>query len=264
MHEQHRERLRDRILGHGLESLADHELLEFYLFYAIPRADTNGLAHELLRRFGSLNAVLEASVDELQEVPGVGLRTAMLLSVPLELLRRYALGRTGPVRRYDTVSKIAGYFCGLFAGLTRERLYAMLLNSDMSLIDCVLLSEGSVNGTPVNVRRLTEAALYKHAGAVVLAHNHPKGLAVPSQSDLEMTDLLRTALAQVQVTLVEHLVVVGDRFCPILQPRYENFRSAPGSERVNEAFYAHFYNVSSDVWRAPPLFDDAPAGSRGK
>ena len=70
MHEQHRERLRDRILSHGLESLADHELLEFYLFYAIPRADTNGLAHELLRRFGSLNAVLEASVDELQEVPG--------------------------------------------------------------------------------------------------------------------------------------------------------------------------------------------------
>ena len=156
MHEQHRERLRDRILGHGLESLADHELLEFYLFYAIPRADTNGLAHELLRRFGSLNAVLEASVDELQEVPGVGLRTAMLLSVPLELLRRYALGRTGPVRRYDTVSKIAGYFCSLFAGLTRERLYAMLLNSDMPPAD---------RGSPVQARRGGGAGAQSPQGA---------------------------------------------------------------------------------------------------
>lgn len=258
MHEQHRERVRARILNHGLESLADHELLEFYLFHAIPRADTNRLAHELLQRFGSLNAVLEASVEELQTVPSVGLKTAMLLGVPLELMRRYAAGKVAPVQKYDTVSKIAEYFCRRFMGMNRERLYMMLLNSDMSLIDCVLISEGSVNSAQVDTRKLTEEAIYKRASAVVLAHNHPKGLAIPSRNDLEMTDFLRTALEHIQVTLVEHLIIVDDRFCPILQPRYENFRCPPGGRQVDRAFYEHFYNVSAETWTAAPLFDGQP------
>ena len=84
------------------------------------------------------------------------------------------------------------------------------------------------------------------------------GLAIPSRNDLEMTDFLRTALEHIQVTLVEHLIIVDDRFCPILQPRYENFRCPPGGRQVDRAFYEHFYNVSAETWTAAPLFDGQP------
>ena len=256
MHEQHRERMRFRYLQSGFDGFSTHEILEMILYYAIPRGDTNGIAHQLMERFGSLNKLFEASVEELQEVPGVGLKSAILLKTMPEMLRRYANEKDDPGERFDQVSKIAQYFCRRYIGVDHECLYMMLLDNSMTLMDCTLIAEGSVNASSAPIRVMIEKALRKKASAVVLAHNHPHGLAIPSSNDLELTDMLNTTLGAIGITLVEHLVIAGSRFCPIMQQHCGEFRCSPLSGKIESGFYHDFYDVDSEKWIAPPIFEE--------
>lgn len=257
MHEHHRKRMRERYSRSGADGFATHELLEILLFYSIPRADTNEIAHALLERFGSLRGILSASEDELQEVAGIGPKSAMLLRLITEFMRRCAEDGAAPVVRYDTVSKIAEFFCRRFIGVANEQLYMMLLNNRMNLIDCVLISEGTVNGSAVSIRKMTEQALRKNASAVVLAHNHPNGIPIPSSNDLEITEQIRSSLDVMEIVLVEHLIITDDRYCPIMRQKYADYRRSPGAKRVDSGFYQHFYDVSEEDWRAQPLFGES-------
>lgn len=182
--------MRERCLQYGFGNFATHELLEMLLYYSIPRSDTNGVAHSLLERFGSLKGVCEASVDELLLVDGVGQQSAILLRLIPELMKRYAMEDVSPREVYDSVGKLADYFVRAFIGLDHECLFMMLLNNRMNMIDCALISEGSVNSSTVPIRLMTQKSLFKKASSVVLAHNHPAGLALPSGRDIEVTETL--------------------------------------------------------------------------
>ena len=268
MHDQHRKRMRERYLKCGFDGFATHELLEFLLFYSIPRCDTNPIAHELMEHFGSLESMLEASVEELCEVQGLGPSSAMLLKLIPELMRRYAEERVVPTQRYDAVSKIAQYFVNRFIGVDHECLYMMLLNNRMNLIDCVLVSEGSVNCSAVPVRLMTEKALSKKAAAVVLAHNHPHGVAIPSGNDLDVTDMLNNTFHLIGIPLLEHLVIAEDRFMPIMKQHCGKFRCASVEGQIESCLYSSFYDVDEATWKAPPLFprrhrDEAPNEEKG-
>lgn len=254
MHEHHRQRMRERLSGGDFDRLATHELLEFLLFYAIPRCDTNKLAHALLERFGSLRAVFEASCEELTEVEGIGANSALLLKLIPAVTRRYAEEQRKPSERYDSVSKLATFFQRRFIGETRECLYMMLLNNRMSMIDCVKVSEGSVNCSEVPVRRMTEMALSKKASSVVLAHNHPNGLAIPSGNDLDVTDHLNNAFHMLGITLLEHLVIADDRFMPIMKQHCGIFRCIEPANHIESGFDQNFYDVDESQWRCPPIF----------
>ncbi|HBF15753.1 MAG TPA: hypothetical protein DDW30_08805 [Clostridiales bacterium] len=246
--------MRERCLQNGFDNFATHELLEMLLYYSIPRIDTNGVAHGLLERFGSLKGICEASFDELLLCDGIGPQSAILLKLIPELMKRYAMEEVAPTEVYDTLKKLSDFFYRKFIGLDHECLYMMLLNNRLNMIDCVLVSEGVVNSSTVPVRLMTQKALFRKASTVVLAHNHPQGLALPSQNDLAMTETLVSAFDAIGVTLTEHLILAGDRCYPIMQQHFGSIRLHPATKQIDSGFYRNFYDIDYKDWRAPQLF----------
>lgn len=212
VHDGHRERLRRRFLDHGLQSFNEIEALELLLFYALAQKDTNPLAHALLDRFGSLDEVLHASVQELCSVPGIGEKTAALLTLVPELNRLGELSRVRRTVSLRTTEEMAAYLGPYFSGLQEERLLMVCLDSAMRVISTEELSRGVVNGVRFDVRRLVELALRRKASYVLLAHNHPDGQAVPSREDDETTRDVCRALHTIEIPLFDHLIFAGDRF----------------------------------------------------
>ena len=209
IHEGHRLRMKQRFLNHGLDNFDDVNALELLLFYAAPRRDTNVLAHALLDRFGSLSGVLEASEEELGSVSGVGENAAALLRLIPALSRRYMVDKTPDTEPVDTPTAAGRYFVPRFAYEKEEVVLALLLDARKRPQLCQELSRGVVNAAEINARRLAELVLSHHASAVILAHNHPSGVAMPSAEDETTTAKLRRAMDLLGVELCDHIIVAG-------------------------------------------------------
>ena len=208
-HGGHRARMRERFLQTGGAAFAEHEILEMLLYHVIPRADTNGTAHALIEAFGSLSGVLEADLDRLLAVEGVGERTAEYISLLGESARRYTVTKlTGEEKSpcLDTPEKIAEFLYPRFLGAQRELAFVLLLDNSMRVLDCYPVASGTVSSVPFSVRQIAERAYTKHAAAVVVAHNHPNGVSLPSTEDVNLTHRLRESLEMLEITLVEHFV----------------------------------------------------------
>ena len=209
IHEGHRARMKKKLLENGERSLADHELLEVLLYYAIPRRDTNELAHRLLKQFGSLRGVLSAPVQELACVSGVGQQAALLLGMVPMLCRRAAQREKEQI--LNSVDACGAYFTELLGSSRREMLWQVCLDGKGKVLSSRCLAEGDVSMAAVSVRQVVEYALRDGAVGVVLAHNHPSGVALPSQEDIATTRLIRDALRTMNIQLVDHIVVAdGD------------------------------------------------------
>ena len=208
VHQGHRARQRKKLLENGPRAFADHELLEMLLYYAIPRRDTNELAHRLLERFGSLQGVFSAPVEELSTVEGVGENAAVLLSLVPQIWQRSLQGASE--RILNSVDKCGEYFAELLSGSRREMLWQVCLDGKGKVLSSRCLAEGDVSMAAVSVRQVVEYALRAGAVAVVLAHNHPSGVALPSQEDCATTRLIRDALRTMNIQLVDH-IIVADR-----------------------------------------------------
>lgn len=263
IHAHHRDRIRERA-ELGFDSFAEHELLEMLLFYSIPRGDTNVIGHELIEHFGSFNAVIEASVDELQAVKGIGHSSALQIKLVGEMIRRYVGGYVENVQQYDTLRKVAEYIWPRFLGLSNEQLYMMMFNNKMAMIDCVRLAEGSVNSASVPVRVLVEQAFKKNASSIVLAHNHPHGMATPSQNDLDLTHSIAEGLAMIDVPLIEHIVIAEDRFMPLVKTRCgipKIHATSNCSLLGTQGFDAEkFYDIDEETYRFKGFFDAVDKG----
>ena len=210
LHDGHRQRSKRRYLAVGAQGLEDHQLLELLLFYAIPRQDTNETAHRLLKRFGSLQSVLNAAPEELTGVDGVGENAAVLLRLTGDIALR-ARCSTLPQKVLNSTDRTGAYFMELLAGQRQELLYQVCLDAKGKLLTCRCISKGSVAASPVSVRQVVENALYAGASSIILAHNHPSGVALPSQQDVLVTRQLQEALAPLQIRLADHIVVAdGD------------------------------------------------------
>ena len=240
-HAGHRKRLRERYARSGMEDFAPHEVLELLLTYASPRIDVNDQAHALIDRFGSVAGALDALPEELCEVKGIGPETVGFLTMLPAVFRRYALDKVTPMKSMDTLAKIGEYLMALYTGVTFERVYLLLLNNSMGLIDCEHLADGSINSADVNVRRIAELALFKHASGVVLAHNHPRGLAIPSGNDYQITQDVESALETLGVPLLEHIIVTENRYAPIVKQHRGFLRSSPVTGKIDKEFYQRFY-----------------------
>ena len=218
LHDGHRQRCKRRYLAAGAEGMDDYQLLELLLFFAIPRQDTNETAHRLVRQFGSMQGVLRASADELMTVDGVGENAAVLLRLAGDMALRArcsAMPQTG----LNSTERTGVYFMELLAGEKKELLYQVCLDGKGKLLSCRCISKGSVGASPVYVRQVVENALYAGASGIILAHNHPSGVALPSAEDRMVTRQVMEALEPLGIRLIDHIVVADNDFVSMAESK---------------------------------------------
>ena len=187
------------------------------LFYAIPRADTNPIAHRLLEHFGSLSQVLEANPEELKKISGVGENGALLLNLIPQMGRFYMTDRASAPGVLTTLEQCAQYLMPRFFGRKLETVFLLCLDAKCKVLCCREIGEGGTNSTGISIRRVVETALGVNATSVVLAHNHPSGVALPSPEDIQTTRRVAMALQAVEIVLVDHIIVADDDYVSIAQ-----------------------------------------------
>lgn len=212
IHDGHREKMRQRFLKGGAEPFADHEILELLLYYAIPRRDTNPIAHALMERYGSLSAVLAAPVEDLKSVEGIGESAAVLLHLVPEVTKKARLSDAEQETVLSTTERAGAYLLERFAGEQHEVIYQLCLDRKGKLLTCKRLADGSVASADLDIRKIVENAILCQASAVILSHNHPSGIALPSQEDYAATDKVQAALSTIGVELADHIIVADGDF----------------------------------------------------
>lgn len=225
IHEGHRQRLKERFLNEGLEHFQEHEVLELLLFYCIPRRDTNEIAHALLKRFGSLAQTVEAPAEELKKVPGMGENAAAFLSMLGAFDRYYQVNKNANIQTLKDIEQCGAYLVPKFMGRRNETVFLLCLDAKCKVLCCKEVGEGSVNSAAVPIRRIVEMALGANATSVVLAHNHPSGVAIPSGEDIQTTKRLAMALASVDIELVDHIIVADEDYVSIAQSGLYNSKA---------------------------------------
>jgi DNA repair protein RadC len=217
IHEGHRQRMKDRFFYEKMDHFSDHEVLELLLYYAIPRKDTNPIAHALITHFGSLPQVLDASVEELEQVDGISRNAAVLLKLVTEMGRYYEVERKRQTRILKSVEACGNYLLPRFFGRVNETVFLLCLDARCKVLSCREVGEGSINSANVSIRRIVEMALASKASSVVLAHNHPSGIALPSAEDRATTRRVAAALSLVDVALVDHIIVAENDYVSLAE-----------------------------------------------
>lgn len=213
VHEKHRARMQARVERDGLESLAEHEALEYLLFLAIPRQDTNVLAHRLIDYFGDFCKVMEADPSELVRVKGIGPRSARLIHTVMAFGRYYGLKKRKQRTALDATERAVEYLKPLFFGERNESLYLILLDDKCRPLRDMRIAEGVPNRVQIDTRKLLRDVARTEATCAILAHNHPSGLAIPSEADLIATLGIMKALDPLGVTILDHVIVAGEDAC---------------------------------------------------
>jgi DNA repair protein RadC len=210
-HSGHRQRIRKKFIEHGLDVFEPHEALEMYLYYAIPRKDTNPLAHRLLDRYLTIGGVCDSPIDELMNDFGLSESAAVYLKLLPEMSRLYNESKLSDdnIIDFENLGKI---FQTKFIGRTNEAVALMLGDAKGKMIYFNIISKGSLNSSDMPIRKIVDLSLRHNAKTAFLAHNHPSGTALPSHSDLLTTKAVRETLLSVGVDLIDHFIVTDDDY----------------------------------------------------
>jgi DNA repair protein RadC len=204
------ERPRERLQQRGAAALSDAELLAIFLRVGTRGKSAVDVARDLLAHFnGNLSALASASVTELTKLPGIGPAKATLLAASLELARR---ALTQPMKTRDILASpqvVRDWLQLTLGSLEQEVFIALWLDAHNRLIAHEELFRGTLTQTSVYAREVVKSALAHNAGAVILAHNHPSGVPLPSPADQALTSSLKAALSVIDVKLLDHFIVAG-------------------------------------------------------
>jgi len=212
MHQGHRDRVKARFINDGLSNFAPHNVLELLLFYSIPRKDTNKIAHNLIKHFGSLPNVMDADINELLKIDGITKNTATLIKL-MPSFSAYYLKDKGSINNIlNSAEKMGEFLKPFYIDKTSECVCCICLDSKLKVIKAEILFEGSVNMVGITNRKVVEFAAINNATVVVLSHNHPNGVAIPSQADISSTVRLKEALKLIEVKLLDHIIVADGDF----------------------------------------------------
>jgi DNA repair protein RadC len=204
---EHRKRLREKFLKAGAEGFHDYELLELLLTFAIPRVDVKPAAKALMKRFGTLNGVLDATQSELQAVSGMGPTSAVLIRLVKELFSAYLAERMEGKDVLSSPLAVVDFARVKLAGLPHEAFMVIYLNVKNRVIDHEVLQQGTVDRAIVYPREIIKAALTHKATGLLLSHNHPSGDPEPSQEDKHLTRSVIEAARTVEIKVLDHIIV---------------------------------------------------------
>lgn len=210
-HSGHRQRVRKKFIENGFDVFEPHEVLEMFLFYAIPRKDTNPLAHRLLDRYMNIGGVCDAPIDELISEFNLSESAAVYIKMLPEMSRLYNESKMSDdnIIDYENLGKL---FQAKFIGRTSEAVALMLGDAKGKMIYFNIISKGSLNSSDMPIRKIVDLSLRHNAKTAFLAHNHPSGTALPSHSDLLTTQKVRETLLSVGVDLIDHFIITDDDY----------------------------------------------------
>lgn len=210
LHNGHRARIRAAYLERGLDGMADHEVLELLLTYAIPRIDVNPVAHRLLNTFGSLSDVLSAEPQQLMRVEGIGAQAASYLHLLFDVHRRInlqSIQNIGGAARLETPQDACRYALALASRDRYETLRLISLDSSMTVLHTDVLASGTLTKVAVEPRRVIETALLHNARYLILTHNHPSGILVPSSDDAEAATVIQDVASKLEIDVRDQLIL---------------------------------------------------------
>ena len=212
-HEGHRDRVREKFMKEeNLNAYADHNILEMLLFYAIPRADTNELAHRLINTFGSFSAVFDADIEQLIRVDGIGKSTAVLIKMIPSVMQRYYEDKiNNPSKITDTESAVE-FLKTKFLSATVEIMYLLCMSSDGKLLKFTQIGSGSLDFSAIDSRMILQEMILCKASTAIIAHNHPGGICAPSMADVNTTQQIASLLSGINARLVDHIIIAGDEY----------------------------------------------------
>ncbi len=219
LHAGHRQRMLENYLKNGISGFSDVEVLEFLLSFAIPRVDTNTIAHRLLNEFGSLHQVFEAPPELLMRVKGVGPRAASLICFTASLWNRSEESRLSSERYLRSTADIGKFLLAKIGYLREERTFLLSLDNNCRLLDFREMTRGSIDYAGLPIRMVLQTALMVNASSVVLAHNHVGDNCVPSPEDLAYTRRVSEALKRADIMLADHFIVSGRSYISLRSSR---------------------------------------------
>ncbi len=190
--------------------MAEHNIVELLLFFGIPYKDTNDIAHSLVERFGDLNGILDAPIEELIKTEGVGENTATLIKLTRDISVRYFEKKSFDRLSASEGNRITDFIELKYKGETREIVYMLTLDSGGGVQRCVKVCDGSPDSATVDNRVIVETAIRFDTKNIILMHNHPNGFAVPSVADVKATEQLIPVLGAIGINLADHIIVSCD------------------------------------------------------
>lgn len=208
IHKDHRKKVREKFYECGLQGMAAHNIIELLLFFGIPFKDTNPMAHELVNRFGSLSAVLEAKRSDLMQVKGMTENAACLISMILPLYRKYSEDLVNRKKNFKDTDELVEFLRTLYIDNNNtERVFVLCFDANNYLITFRMLNEGDINSSSFDLRKLAALVLETNCQSVVVSHNHPHGVVLPSGDDINVTKSVVSLLSTLKVKLADHIII---------------------------------------------------------
>lgn len=216
--EGHRDRLRKKYLQGGYSAFHEYEILEMFLTYAIPRRDTKPIAKELLERFGDLDGVVSATLDELSQVSGIKENSAIFLKLLGDLSKNLYKGemKRESVQLKDK-SSLLRYLRSEIGFSNREEFRVIFLNNYNMLVGSETLFVGTIDKSAVYPREIVEKVLQYRAKGIIFAHNHPSGNLRPSKQDIAITEHMQEVLEMLDIKLLEHIIITKGGYFSFLE-----------------------------------------------
>ena len=208
----HRKRLREKFISSGLAGFHDYEIVELLLSLGTPRKDCKQQAKDAIKRFKTLRGVLEASLEELQEIDGIGPHSAFGIKLVQEVAREFLKARIIDTPIYKSSQEIFDYLYHSMRDLKKEVFKVIYLNSQNQIIEIVDLFEGTVNSSVISPREVMEGAIKHNAAALIFVHNHPAGNPEPSGNDKEVTRDLVYAGSIMRIRVLDHIIIGENRY----------------------------------------------------
>ena len=206
IHANHRSRVKQKFVKYGLSPFEEHEILEMLLYFSIPQIDTNPLAHSLIKEFGSLKEVLDAPIEKLTSVKGIGENSAILIKLLSSMLSKYGQLKSKQKVALNNQNIAKNYVGSLFNGVTTEQFYVICVNAKNEVVGFKELNNGSETKVDVDIRQLTNYVLQKKCDRIIIAHNHPNGNPFPSDSDIGMTRKICNSCILNDIELLDHII----------------------------------------------------------